>query len=115
MCRSRFATSIILALGLFLMPAGLSLAEETRYGLGQPATEAAIKAWDIDVAPNGVGLSDGRGTVQRGAALYAVTCMIGRELWTEVNTRLTEVTVLSRNLRPARSPLKSSTTMAAKC
>ena len=74
MCRSRYATSIILALGLFLMSTGISTAEEIRYGFGQPATEAEIQAWDIDIAPDGVGLPRGRGTVEQGATLYAVKC-----------------------------------------
>jgi mono/diheme cytochrome c family protein len=74
MCRSRPTTSIILALGLSLLPMGFSAAEEIRYGFGQPATEADIKAWDIEVAPDGVGLPHGRGTVQQGATLYAAKC-----------------------------------------
>ena len=74
MCRSRPATSIILVLGLFLMSTGIATAKETRYGFGQPATEADIKTWDIDIAPNGVGLPPGRGTVQQGATLYAARC-----------------------------------------
>jgi cytochrome c len=74
MGRSRAATSIILALGLFLMPTGIPKAEEPRYGLGKPATEADIKAWEIDIAPNGAGLPHGRGTVQQGATLYAAKC-----------------------------------------
>lgn len=39
MYRSRSATAIILTLGSFLMPAGISVAEETRYGFGQPTTQ----------------------------------------------------------------------------
>jgi mono/diheme cytochrome c family protein len=74
MGRSRAVTSIILALGLFLMPSGIPKAEEPRYGLGKPATEADIKAWEIDIAPNGAGLPQGRGTVQQGATLYAAKC-----------------------------------------
>lgn len=74
MCRSRSATSIILALGVFLVPTGLSMGEEPRYGLGQPASEADIKAWDIDVNPDGSGLPPGRGTVQQGATIYAAKC-----------------------------------------
>jgi len=74
MCRSRSATSIILALSLFLMSTGISTAEEPRYGFGQPVNEADIKAWDIDIAPDGVGLPRGRGTVQQGATLYAARC-----------------------------------------
>jgi cytochrome c len=74
MRKSRSVTSIILVLGLFMMPTGISTAEEPRYGLGKPATEADITAWDIDIAPNGVGLPHGRGTVQQGATLYAAKC-----------------------------------------
>ena len=74
MGRSRAVTSIILVLGLFLMPNGTLKAEEPRYGLGKPATEADIKAWEIDIAPNGAGLPQGRGTVQQGATLYAAKC-----------------------------------------
>lgn len=53
---------------------GIPKAEEPHYGLGKLATEADIKAWDIDIAPNGVGLPHGRGTVQQGATLYAAKC-----------------------------------------
>lgn len=74
MCRSRSATSIILALGLLLITVDISTAEETRYGLGQPATDADIKAWDIDISPNGAGLPPGRGTVQQGAIIYVNKC-----------------------------------------
>jgi cytochrome c len=45
-----------------------------RYGLGRPATEEDIRAWNIDVSPNGEGLPPGRGTVRQGAAVYAAKC-----------------------------------------
>jgi cytochrome c len=48
-------------------PAGL-------YGLGRPASDAEIRAWDIDVAPTGEGLPPGQGTVKRGAQVYAAKC-----------------------------------------
>lgn len=48
--------------------------EGDRYGLGRPATEAEIKAWDIDVSPTGTGLPPGQGTVQQGAVVYANKC-----------------------------------------
>lgn len=44
------------------------------YGLGRPATEAEIRAWDIDVSPSGDGLPPGRGTVKQGAAVFARKC-----------------------------------------
>lgn len=43
-------------------------------GLGQPATEAEIRAWNIDVSPNGEGLPRGRGTVQQGRQVFTQKC-----------------------------------------
>ncbi len=74
MCRYKAASSIILVLSVLLIPIGLSVAEEARYGFGQPATEADIEAWNIDVDPTGKGLPPGRGTVQQGAVIYASKC-----------------------------------------
>lgn len=44
------------------------------YGFGQPATDAAIAAWNIDVDANGRGLPPGRGSVAQGQAVYAQKC-----------------------------------------
>lgn len=46
----------------------------TEYHLGRAATEAEIKAWDIDVSPSGEGLPPGRGTVQEGRQVFAQKC-----------------------------------------
>ncbi len=45
-----------------------------RYGLGRPADEAQIRAWNIDVSPSGEGLPPGQGTVKQGGQLYAAKC-----------------------------------------
>lgn len=45
-----------------------------RFGLGTPATPEQIRALDIDVMPDGRGLPEGRGSVDEGAATYAVKC-----------------------------------------
>ena len=45
-----------------------------RFGLGRAATAAEIKAWDIDVMPDGDGLPPGRGTPAGGAKIYARQC-----------------------------------------
>jgi cytochrome c len=45
-----------------------------RFGFGRPATAAEIRAWDIDVAPDGHGLPLGSGSVAGGAAVYAAKC-----------------------------------------
>ena len=43
-------------------------------GLGRPATEAEIRAWDIDIRPDGLGLPEGRGTVAEGEEIYLERC-----------------------------------------
>jgi mono/diheme cytochrome c family protein len=53
-----------------------SSAVPVRFGFGRPATDAEIRAWDIDVRPDGAGLPPGRGTVEEGAALYVQQCQV---------------------------------------
>jgi S-disulfanyl-L-cysteine oxidoreductase SoxD len=45
-----------------------------RFGFGRAATPGEIAAIDIDVMPDGTGLPAGRGTVPRGAEVYALKC-----------------------------------------
>ena len=44
------------------------------FGLGRPATEAEIAAWDLDVSPDGTGLPEGRGDVWTGEELFSAQC-----------------------------------------
>jgi cytochrome c len=44
------------------------------FGFGRAATADEIKAWHIDVRPDGTGLPPGRGTVAQGATVYAAQC-----------------------------------------
>jgi S-disulfanyl-L-cysteine oxidoreductase SoxD len=62
---------VVLALAL-AFGAGNALAEPP--GLGKPLAEADIKAWNIDVLPDGSGLPPGSGTATQGAAIYAQKC-----------------------------------------
>ncbi len=48
-------------------PAGL-------LGLGRPATENEIAAWDIDIRPDGAGLPEGQGSVSDGEEVFAEKC-----------------------------------------
>jgi len=41
---------------------------------GRPPTADEIKAWDIDVLPDGTGLPPGSGTVARGKEVYQTNC-----------------------------------------
>ncbi|XIA65985.1 c-type cytochrome [Bradyrhizobium sp. TZ2] len=50
-------------------------AEPGYYGYGSVATPAQIAGWDIDVrGEDGAGLPPGKGTVDRGAEVYAEQC-----------------------------------------
>jgi S-disulfanyl-L-cysteine oxidoreductase SoxD len=57
-----------------VMANGPAEVDTARLGLGQPATTADIRLWNIDVAPSGEGLPPGRGTVPQGATVYAAKC-----------------------------------------
>lgn len=66
---------ITLALaGLLWVDAAYS--QQARLGIGTPATPDQIKAWDIDVRPDGAGLPPGSGTVEKGKAIYAEQCAV---------------------------------------
>jgi len=43
-------------------------------GLGRPATPAEVKAWDIDVRPDFVGLPPGKGSVAKGQEVWEAKC-----------------------------------------
>jgi mono/diheme cytochrome c family protein len=45
------------------------------FGFGRTATAAEIKAWDIDVRPDGKGLPAGQGTAVIGKAIYQQKCL----------------------------------------
>ena len=49
-------------------------AHKTGFNLGRPATPDEIKAWDIDVMPDGTGLPEGKGTVEDGDSIYEEKC-----------------------------------------
>jgi len=42
--------------------------------IGQTPTEGLIKAWNIDIAPDGANLPDGSGSVAQGQKIFADTC-----------------------------------------
>ncbi len=44
------------------------------FGFGRDATPEEIAAWDIDIRPDGTGLPAGSGTVEQGAAIFALKC-----------------------------------------
>jgi len=49
-------------------------AHKTAFNIGRPATADEIKAWNIDVMPDGTGLPEGKGTVEDGDSIYEEKC-----------------------------------------
>ncbi len=49
-------------------------AHAASFKIGRPATPDEIKAWNIDVMPDGTGLPEGKGTVEEGDAIYEEKC-----------------------------------------
>lgn len=71
---------LVLCVGMAVIAMGCVLpgwsADEKagEYGIGLPATDEEIRAWNIDVSPTGEGLPPGQGTVKQGAQVYAGKC-----------------------------------------
>jgi cytochrome c len=51
-----------------------SPAAQRPLGIGQTPTEELIKAWNIDIAPDGANLPDASGSVAQGQKIFADTC-----------------------------------------
>ena len=66
----RLPCAVLLALAVGLGPA--TAAEGQRFG--QPIAPEDAAAWDISIAPDGVGLPPGSGTPAQGAVVYAEKC-----------------------------------------
>jgi cytochrome c len=63
-----------LAAAVLALAAAGSMAQVTAVGIGRPATEKEIKAWDIDVRPDFKGLPKGSGTVEQGMEVWESKC-----------------------------------------
>ncbi len=68
----RASSFIVCAVAFFSALASAGAREPL--GLGRPPTPSEVAAVAIDVAPDGSGLPPGRGSVQKGAALFVSTC-----------------------------------------
>lgn len=58
-----------------LLAACAPTAPVKRLGLGQAATPAQLRGWDIDVRADGAGLPAGAGSVAQGQAIYQARCL----------------------------------------
>jgi len=68
LCRNTAALAALFAFTL-------AVAAPPNYGVGHPATPEDIKLWNIDVRPDGAGLPEGKGTVDRGKTVYNTNCL----------------------------------------
>ncbi|MFZ3308384.1 MAG: c-type cytochrome, partial [Xanthobacteraceae bacterium] len=60
---------------LLLLACSAQAAGPGYFGYGSPATPAEIAGWNIDVhGQDGIGLPDGKGTVDHGADVFAQQC-----------------------------------------
>src|SRR5882672_9626822 len=64
--------TLALAAALTMGACVVSAAEMPK--LGKPISEGDLKAWDISIAPDGVGLPVGSGTPAQGATVFAAKC-----------------------------------------
>ncbi len=55
-------------------PQAAALTAQPKLGLGRPALPEEIRAWDIDVRPDGQGLPPGKGTVKQGDEIFQMQC-----------------------------------------
>jgi S-disulfanyl-L-cysteine oxidoreductase SoxD len=76
----KFLQAGVLALGLgfvaqpTLLEAQQKAPQSRKIGLGREAHPDEVKAWDIDVRPDGQGLPPGKGSVKAGEDLYQAQC-----------------------------------------
>jgi S-disulfanyl-L-cysteine oxidoreductase SoxD len=66
--------SLVSSLALSLAFGSAAFAETP--GLGKSISEADIKAWNIDVLPDGTNMPPGSGTPAQGAPIYAQKCAV---------------------------------------
>ena len=57
-----------------LLLACAAVAHAQQYGFGEAPSPQLVRAWDIDISPDGAGLPAGAGSVASGAKIYVERC-----------------------------------------
>lgn len=73
---SKFLKGAIASLVLAGCATGVAAEQNKKFGLGREALPAEVKAWDIDVRPDGQGLPVGQGKVSEGETVYNEQCAV---------------------------------------
>ncbi len=76
MMLARTVAAVVLLISLAACSAAIAAEPDKRLGLGRPATPEEIRAWDIDVRPDGMGLPEGKGNAAKGETVFAAKCAI---------------------------------------
>lgn len=76
---------------LLVFAAGAAQAFDRYPGIGRPALEAEVRAWDIDVRPDFAGLPKGAGTVEAGMAVWEERCASCHGVFGESNEVFTPI------------------------
>ena len=71
---SKFPDMRAVVVSGLLLSATLGTAHADRLGLGTPATPEQIRAWDIDIRPDGHGMPPGKGTAAQGEEIFSANC-----------------------------------------
>ncbi len=74
MVRQKMLKYLSLTLIQFFLIIIAQASQSETLGLGRVATENEIKAWDIDIRPDGTGLPIGSGSVLSGEEIYSENC-----------------------------------------
>jgi thiosulfate oxidation carrier protein SoxY len=81
----RYRIAALLVVACASLAAATALATGHFPGIGRPATEREIAAWDIDVRPDFLGLPKGAGTVEQGQEIWAAKCASCHGIFGESN------------------------------
>jgi mono/diheme cytochrome c family protein len=65
---------VAVATAMMLLGASSLSYGQSQFGLGRPATEAEIAAWNLDIDPDGKNLPAGQGSVKQGKEVYEAQC-----------------------------------------
>ena len=111
-----FKTTLAAALAIGLAGATTGALADGKYsGVGRPATQAEIHAWDIDVRPDFKGLRPGSGSVAQGEEVWEAKCASCHGSFGESNEVHTPLIGGTTKASWPRTPSPASSLPSAMC
>jgi cytochrome c len=71
---SKFRKAFLVCGALVIALPAFAQGASRKMGIGREALPEEVKAWDIDIRPDGLGLPPGKGSVKQGETLYLERC-----------------------------------------